>query len=1109
MDSDNLAMRCSPSGEDDHDLPSPSTSINLTSSNSGIVSSQWSSSNEPSLESQQDPGVMGETDDVPSEVTPPSGLKCEQTESSVKAKLETERRSRKRKVDEPVQNKSGLEAKPTSENKAMYIKNGIVLTGEEAIIEQKLKEIENCYKSRSFKKTLKDSHYDEEREAMKQDSDNLSETPADSSIQNPHSEHADNSSPPEFDSLAPTIEVANSHTKNEPENESQVASASKSPSHTNCTQSIKSSGSTEDVGHRDFSAPVVESNDDINFKTEAESSNKPDNDMDDMNAMCDLQNSMGSEGSENCLQTVSYVEASLSEDDYDSNPDYHVQLVQDVAVVCSSEGDINVEHAVAGASERYIDVDEEFIDTHRDLKQVKPKVIASINKHVREKVSSSKESFKNESTKDIGELTAASTDAKLVDEKVKLLSSDTKVRGGEVSVATAEAKLADTKVKVGTLVNKVEGADLKLAAAEVKGVKTETGVSASVTTKASTTTAASVDISALDVDVQATAEPTAQGTSIQAGTANITGGREKVKAEMKATASGGKVQAGVADITGVKSGATAEVSAELAGFEVQVGTTQLSGCALSASASATASAGSKLAVGNLRASAFDGVGAEASVEAKAGVEMFSAAFGISGHAQVTTSATTKIGCISLAPGLPKIGIGTSLFSLGFGGVKGESGTYVGVAGNPEGSDGGGQGGSTDGGGPGGSTDGGGRESSTDGGGRGGSTDGSGRGDGTDGDGPGGSTDGGGRGGGTDGSGRGGSTDGGGRGGSTDGGERGGGTDGGGQGGNTDGSGQGDKTNGSGQGGSTDESGQGGSDDGGQEDGDDGGGQGRNPSRGQGCNGVDSVEGNIGICATSLSLTQGTFTEVSGTVHVKGSTNEHIVLDNGVASETHTLSTESRQDNANAVKVNNGDSSESYSHVRHVNNEGTTDLTSKSSSQPIHLTVLDTLISEQTHLSERKGHTKKKSSHHRHRKRSALTLEQGPLMCDDQLEGAEAKLQAKVYERYPWLASEDRPSSSKKKSRPRRPGESGIDRVTKAAKKRLGNEGTEPLTGQSADDSKSSKTSENNSNEKKAKGPFGSRKHIHTVDEVLNRTESSKDIVRFKGTAAHGFKDQDS
>ena len=373
--------------------------------------------------------------------------------------------------------------------------------------------------------------------------------------------------------------------------------------------------------------------------------------------------------------------------DFDNeSTDCHIGLVQDSIDSEEESGNTNIVIETDSDGE-YSDI-EEGVDAHRSVKQTSKKVKITVNEHTRSTVASSKEVLKQTSTKSVSEVKVASTDGKLVNEKVQCLTSETKLTGGDICVATANTKLVNTKVQTGSAVTKIEGAELKVASADMKGLNVQAGAVLNTTTKVSTTTAASVELTGANVDAQITAEPTAQGLSSKAGTATIMGVQEKVKASAKVTSSGAKVQAGVANITGVKSGVTAEASAEAAGLDVNVGTCQLSGVELSATASASASVGTELNIANARVSGFDGVGARASVKAKSGLELFNANMGISGNVSVNVSTTPKVCCITIAPGPPKIGIGAGFLNFGFGGgIEGESGRYAGVAtvGDPNGS----------------------------------------------------------------------------------------------------------------------------------------------------------------------------------------------------------------------------------------------------------------------------------------------------------------------------------------------------------------------------------------------------------------------------------------
>ena len=416
---------------------------------------------------------------------------------------------------------------------------------------------------------------------------------------------------------------------------------------------------------------------------------------DDAQNDSNTHNCEGDDSSENDLSITNetdeqqvFVEAEIdinfSEDGYSSeSSDYHRELEQ--ITTCSSIIVKNCTSTQNDDIEQFSDTEE---DDHRVLQQQHSSIIVKVNKHTKSRKTSSKEVLEAKRSIASSELRAAATDCKGISENVQCLATDTNVRGGEVHVATADTKLIDTKVKTGTVVTKVKGAEVKVATSDVKGLRAQAAASLDITTKASTTTAGQVELTGADVDIEATAEPTAQGVSVKTGTASVTGVQEKIKTDVKATTSGTKVQAGVADVTAVKFGATAEASVEATGLDVKMGTAQVSGVEVSATASASATTGTAVNIANARATAFDGIGARASLSAQSGVDLLNINVGISGNTGIKASTTLKVGCLSVAPGPPKLSVGTGIFSFGIGGgVEGQSGTYGGIAtaGNPEGS----------------------------------------------------------------------------------------------------------------------------------------------------------------------------------------------------------------------------------------------------------------------------------------------------------------------------------------------------------------------------------------------------------------------------------------
>ena len=523
--------------------------------------------------------------------------------------------------------KSGDTQSPDDSKDIFISSDGEIQRGEEATIAKAFHDIEkSCSRSnRSFTVTLKDPKAEETKPCAQHedeiDADKHDRSPVESPCN--HSEENENTHHELLRDTSPQIEDCNDD-KGQNEEQSSL------------------NGNVDNMQSFEGSDSNIDDSSSLNEKEDRHACKKPEEDGNDF------------------------------EDGYDTDgSDCHRKVAQNMSTIEETDN-----MTLDDDNEQYSDTE----DDHRSLQQQRSRVIIKVNEHKKSKISSSKEVFEVKKTTALSEVSAASTDCKGVNEKVQCLTSDTNVRGGDVRVATAEAKLIDTKVQTGTVVTKVKGAELKLATSDVKGLHAQTGASLNVTTKASIITAGSADLTGADVDIQATTEPTAQGASIKTGCASLTGVQEKTKASAKVTTSGTKVQAGVADVSAVKVGATAEASAEAVGLDVKVGTAQISAIELSATASASASTGTAVNIANARVTAFDGLGVRTSINTQSGVDLFSVNVGTSGNTGVKVSTTTKVGCLTLAPGLPKLGIGTGFFSFGIGGgVEGQSGTYVGAA----------------------------------------------------------------------------------------------------------------------------------------------------------------------------------------------------------------------------------------------------------------------------------------------------------------------------------------------------------------------------------------------------------------------------------------------
>ena len=579
-------------------------------------------------------------------------------------------------------NKSRLDTLCTDQNEDVYIdKYGNILRGQEATVEKAFREIEKNY-SRHFTIKLKqpdcESQDNKEDDSHQEIGDNSEEKNAalpqhsSTSIQsNDDSEQDVNSHQTRGHSLSPS-ECNTNECQLQNDLETDLVQCTKTENMDDLQPVVDSAshGYTLD-GQQDIDLPQMIPREDITNECQHQ------NDLETGMRSVEVDSDIDEDDSASTDEMIQHTPTD-SDSDYSFNIIYaqdidcHIDLVQE-------ENDGEEEND----SEEEHDREEVHIDVHRSLQQefiTQPKVIKKVNEHTVSRVSSSREVLKNTSSKVAAEVTAVSTDRKVVNEKFQCLSSDTKIKGNEVSAATADMKLVDTKVQTGTVVNKVEGAEIKIASGSAKGLSVQAGAQVSTTTKGLTTTAGKVDLIGADVDARATAEPTAQGVACNAGTATVIGVQEKAKAAAKVTTSAAKVQAGVTTATGMKSGVTAEASAEVTGLDVSVGTAQVTGGELSAVASATASAGTKLSVATFRATGLDGVGVRASVEASSGLDLFSVTAGISGTTGVSLSTTPKVGCVSLTPGIPKFGRGVGFLSFGVGGgIGGESGTYAGVA----------------------------------------------------------------------------------------------------------------------------------------------------------------------------------------------------------------------------------------------------------------------------------------------------------------------------------------------------------------------------------------------------------------------------------------------
>ena len=988
-------------------------------------------------------------------------------------------------------NKSRLDTLSTDQNEDVYIdKYGNILRGQAATVEKAFREIEKKY-SRRFTIKLKqpdcESQTNKEDDSHQETGDNSEEKNAalpqhsSTSIQSSDGSEQDvNSHHTRGHSLSPS-ECNTNECQLQNDLETDLVECTKTKNMDDLQPGVDSAshGHTLD-GQRDTDLPQMIPREDITNECQRQN---------------DLETGMREYSKDGSMDShlIVEVDSDIDEDDSastdemiqhtptDSDSDYSFNIVYAQDIDChidlvQEENDSEEENG----SEEEHGREEVNIDVHCSLQQefiTQPKVIKKVNEHTVSRVSSSREVLKKTSSKVAAEVTALSTDRKVVNEKFQCLSSDTKIKGSEVSAATADMKLVDTKVQTGTVVNKVEGAEIKIASGSAKGLSVQAGAQISTTTKGLTTTAGKVDLTGADVDVRATAEQTAQGVSCNTGTATVIGVQEKAKAAAKVTTSAAKVQAGVATATGMKSGVTAEASAEVTGLDITAGTAQLSGGELSAVASATASAGTKLSVANFRATGLDGVGVRASVEASSGLDLFSVTAGISGTTGVSLSTTPKVGCVSLTPEIPKLGRGIGFLSFGLGGgIGGESGTYAGVAtiknsnrSSAHGNEYGGGGGDCQG-----------QESGGDSqGGIGGDGQGGIGGDGQ---------------GGIGGDGQGGI-----------GGDGQGGIGGDGQGG-IGGDGQGG-IGGDGQGGiGGDGQGEIGGDGQGEIGGDS---QGqKSGGNGQGHGGVlgsnfasktselspvhESIKPELGnVSETSaLSVVQGSTKGTSESLHLNGVISGQATLGNTGSIKIHHPS--NHDDNSmctNTMPQSHGQHGDSAKVIRGDNADRR---------KPFHLRALHDI--EQHHFF--KGADKLKKTQPSGGQASGHASMPGQVSdCGIQLQGPEAvKLNAMINEHYPLLPGEIRSDSVS--SKPLKPCD--IERVKRSAMKRLSNRGKMETQGSDPSLATPNNPSTNQHTAKKVK-PFGSRNHIHTLADCFS-DNSSKDIIK-SGKFAE-FKDPD-
>ena len=153
---------------------------------------------------------------------------------------------------------------------------------------------------------------------------------------------------------------------------------------------------------------------------------------------------------------------------------------------------------------------------------------------------------------------------------------------------------------------------------------------------------------------------------------------------------------------------------------------------------------------------------------------------------------------------------------------------------------------------------------------------------------------------------------------------------------------------------------------------------------------------------------------------------------------------------------------------------------KLSEQPLHLKVFQTL--EHEHLRDKKDSaqlSKGQTAAHTNVMGQQLSAPE----CHIQLQGTEAKLQAKINQLYPCVHGSGKPQVNKT-----------VEQIKSSTIRslQLNNEGKAGAHSPESSSTTSVNNSISNPPRKKAKG-FGSRNHIHTMAEITD-SKSSKEII---------------
>ena len=245
------------------------------------------------------------------------------------------------------------------------------------------------------------------------------------------------------------------------------------------------------------------------------------------------------------------------------------------------------------------------------------------------------------------------------------LEASASATGGEISVGKADITGIQGQASA-TFNAEAHGFNVKAAYADISGVKATAKTGASASATGADITVAKADITGTKAMAQAEAKASATGFKGNFATADVTGVMTKVDKQVKAEIVGAEMEVGNASTTGIKKGYTAAAKAKAKGASLTAGNVDISGVDTTVSTTATATvAAGEANLGNVRVGGYQGSGAVASAELKAGIDAGNINIGTHSTARVGVSTKFGIGNVDLSVGPPSLVLSPSLgFSLG-------------------------------------------------------------------------------------------------------------------------------------------------------------------------------------------------------------------------------------------------------------------------------------------------------------------------------------------------------------------------------------------------------------------------------------------------------------